>query len=164
MPMCQGCKEVFGVADMQDGYCKECYTPERAKKAYYIEGEKKIMESGNGELVLTTHRVRYDSKIMGKQTIVSMMLDEVCSCEMNYKSNAILVLLAGLSFLAGLYLPLVGIVIAFVLLAIYFITREQYLTISSAASAINVKVKGMKVELVKEFIDALESAKHEYKR
>jgi hypothetical protein len=167
MPTCKGCKEVFGVADIQDGFCKECYTPERAKKAYYIDGEKKIMESGNGELILTTHRVRYDSKIMGKQTIVSMMLDEVCSCEMNYKSNAILVLLAGLSFLAGfsgIYLPLVGIGIALVLLAIYFITREQYLTISSAASAINVKVKGMKVELIKEFIDALESAKHEYKR
>jgi hypothetical protein len=69
--------------------------------------------------------------------------------------------LAGFS---GIYLPLVGIGIALVLLAIYFITREQYLTVSSAASAINVKVKGMKVELVKEFIDALESAKHEYRR
>lgn len=42
MPMCKKCKEVFGVIDMQDGFCKSCFTPERVvEEKQSLEIEKK---------------------------------------------------------------------------------------------------------------------------
>lgn len=130
-----------------------------------INNEKKILESDKGQLILTTHRVRFDGSTAGQRKIVSIMLDEVCSCELNYKSHIILVALAALSlifgFAGGSETMLAGVIGAIIFAVTFFFTRKQMLSISSGGAAINVEAKGMKSEAVKDFIDAVELAKHE---
>jgi len=133
-----------------------------------MNDEKKILESDKGQLVLTSHRVRFDASTTGQRKIVSIMLDELCSCELNYKSHIILILLAVLSvlfgFVGGLDAIVAGIIGAIVFAIAYFLTRKQMLSLSSAGAAINVEAKGMKSEDVKDFIDAVELAKFEIRK
>ena len=133
-----------------------------------MNDERNILESDKGQLVITSHRVRFDASAAGQRKIVSIMLDELCSCELNYKSHIILILLAILSviigFVGGSDTIVAGIVGAIVLAVAYFLTRKQMLSLSSAGGAINVEAKGMKSEDIKDFIDAVELAKFEIRK
>ena len=133
-----------------------------------MNDERKILESDKGQLVLTSHRVRFDASVVGQRKIVSIMLDEICSCELNYKSHIILILLAVLSvifgFVGGSDAIVAGIVGAIVFAVAYFLTRKQMLSLSSAGAAINVEAKGVKSEDIKGFIDAVELAKFEIRK
>jgi hypothetical protein len=133
-----------------------------------MNDEKNIIESDKGQLVLTSHRVRFDVSTAGQRKIVSIMLDELCSCELNYKSHIILILLAVLSvlfgFVGGSDAIVAGIIGAIVFAIAYFLTRKQMLSLSSAGAVINVEAKGMKSEDVKDFIDAVELAKFESRK
>ena len=133
-----------------------------------MNDEKKILESDKGQLVLTSHRVRFDASTAGQRKIVSIMLDELCSCELNYKSHIILILLAALSvlfgFVGGSHAIVAGIIGAIVFAIVYFLTRKQMLSLSSAGAVINVEAKGMKPKDVKDFIDAVELAKFEIRK
>ena len=170
MGTCKKCKEVVSATEMVNGYCKKC-APGAVNEhsgMKLMKDEAVILESNTGQLVLTSHRVRFDASTAGQRKIVSIMLDEICSCELNYKSNITLIILAGLSFVFGVAggseaLKL-GIVVAVALLAAYFLTRKQMLSLSSAASSIDVEVKGMKTDDVKDFIDAVEHAKFEIRK
>ena len=130
--------------------------------------EKKILESDKGQLVLTSHRVRFDKSTAGQRKIVSITLDELCSCELNYKSHIVLILLAVLSvilgFIGGSNAIAVGIIGAIVFAIAYSLTRKQVLSLSSAGAVINVETKGMKTKDIKDFIDAVELAKFEIRK
>ena len=132
-----------------------------------INDEQKILQSDTGQLILTTHRVRFDASASGQRKIVSIMLDELCSCELNASSNILLILLAAVSAIMGLFgflagdlimIP-TGIVGAIVFAMAYLYTRRQALSLASAGATINVAAKGMKAEDIKDFIDAVEQAK-----
>ena len=134
-----------------------------------MDNEKRILESDKGQLVLTTHRVRFDASTAGQRKIVSIMLDELSSCELNYKSYIILLLLAVLSVIFGfaggaLGTIIAGIVGAVVFVAAYMLTRKQMLSLSSAGGTIDVEARGMKSEDIKDFIDATERAKFEIRK
>ena len=128
-----------------------------------INEEKTLLESNNGQLVLTTHRVRFDGKsTTGETKIVSILLDELCSCELTVKSYPILILLAALSLLyafVGINSTLAGIVGAVIFGVAFWFTRKQTLSLASAGAAINVESKNMKLVEVREFIDSVESTK-----
>lgn len=133
-----------------------------------MSGEKKILESDKGQLVLTTHRVRYDVSAAGQRKIVSIMLGELCSCELNYQSYILLIILSAFSLLLGVagstygaVVLVIGIIACIVFAAAFFLTKKTILSLSSAGAVINVETKGMKPEMIKEFIDAVESAKFE---
>ena len=133
-----------------------------------MNDETKILESDGGQLVLTSHRVRFDASTAGQRKIVSIMLDELCSCELNYRSHIVLILIAVLSAILGFAggsetIP-VGIAGAVILAVAYFLTRKHMLSLSSAGAAINVEAKGMKSEDIKDFIDAVELAKFEIRK
>jgi divalent metal cation (Fe/Co/Zn/Cd) transporter len=133
-----------------------------------MNDERKILESDKGQLVLTSHRVRFDASAAGQRNLGSIMLDELCSCELNYKSHLILILLALLSiifgFVGGADTILAGAIGAIVFPVAYFLTKKQILSLSSAGGAINIEAKGMKSEDVKDFIDAVELAKFEIRK
>jgi hypothetical protein len=42
MPMCKKCKEVVSVTDMQEGFCKNCFTPELLEEEKRRREEEKI--------------------------------------------------------------------------------------------------------------------------
>ena len=170
MGACKKCGEVVSASEMVNGYCKKC-APSAANEhsgMKFMKDESVILESNTGQLVLTSHRVRFDASTAGQRKIVSIMLDEICSCELNYKSNITLIILAAVSLILGVgsgsEALKIGVVAAVVFLAAYFFTRKQMLSLSSAAASIDVEVKGMKTDDVKDFIDAVEHAKFEIRK
>ena len=129
-----------------------------------IDGEEKILTSDNGELVLTTHRVRLDTKSLGKRKITSLLLQELCSCELSHRSYPALLLVALIGFLvavAGGSPDAMGIGVAITVISLisFFMTRKQALCLATAGAPIIVETKGMKPEKVKDFIDETEIAK-----
>ncbi len=129
-----------------------------------IDGEVKILESDNGELVLTTHRVRLDTKSLGKRKITSMLLQELSSCELSHRSYPILLLIAVIGVViavAGGNPDAIGAgaIIAIISLISFFVTRKQALCLATAGAPIIVETKGMNPDYVKNFIDETEIAK-----
>lgn len=127
-----------------------------------MNGERKLLESGNGELTLTTHKVRFDTKQWGVDHVTSIMLEELVSCQIRYASNPTLLIVAGFAVLAAIIADaLAGVVVALILVAIYFFARTQVISLESASATINLKLSGMTIDKAKEFIDQVEAAKNE---
>ncbi len=128
-----------------------------------IKGEKKIQSTYKDQLILTTHRVRYDARTAGQRKVVSIMLDELCSCELNYKSHIVFLLLAiislGYGFGVGGDAQIPGIIGGVVMILAFAFTRKQILSLASAGGAIEVKVEGSNAKKIIDFIDAVELAK-----
>lgn len=133
--------------------------------------EKILMDGDNKQITLTTHRIRQENKKWGKLDLISIMLEQVTSCQYSKKSKPIFLiigfLLFGLAFIIGSQEGEDGPVIAsgialigLVLIIIYFFTIERGLFISSATAKIKLNTKGMKDENIKLFIDKLEVAKN----
>ena len=137
-----------------------------------LAGETTISESEIEHLTLTTHRVRYDQRTSGATRIVSITLDAVSSCGIISKSYPILLLLAVVAFLLGLFLLSTGVeegnvrnglfLGAIALLIAYFATRFVALSISSPGESITVGASGVNPDVLIGFIDAVEQAKLNY--
>jgi hypothetical protein len=135
-----------------------------------MQNETVLLESTGKKLILTSHRVRYQSEAMGNAEIRSIMLEELASCAMVRGSNIILLILAGVCLLGGVVVAangprnegalIVGILLALVLVIAYFASRRQVLALASAGTTITVNTQGMKLEAVKEFIEQTEAAKN----
>ncbi len=130
-----------------------------------IDGEENILESKNGELILTTHRVRLDTKSLGKRKITSILLRELSSCELAHRSYPILLLIMVIGLIvAGVGgnsdAMVGGVAVAVIALIAYFLTRRQALCFASAGASLLVETKGMKPDYVKNFIDEAEIAKN----
>ena len=131
--------------------------------------ETVLLELGK-RLTLTSHRVRYESDAMGSEEIKSIMLDELASCAMTQTSNVILLVLALLVFLSGLFVSvsearqegalIIGVIFAVVLVIAFFVTRRQVLSLASAGTTITLNTQGTKLDTLKEFIERAEAAKN----
>lgn len=63
--------------------------------------ERLLLESDNGTLKLTTHRLRYEARAGGEMNIKSIMLEELASCAVTRSSQPILIVLALICLLIG---------------------------------------------------------------
>lgn len=136
-----------------------------------LPGERVLFESESKTLVLTTHRVRFETQSMGFASIKSIMLEEVASCVMTRTSQPILLVFAALFGLIGIIGPFIarginaalpaGVAVALIFVALYFASRRQFLSVASAGTTIRVSTKRMNVQAVSQLIDALEWAKNE---
>jgi hypothetical protein len=134
-----------------------------------MPGERVLLESDNGQLILTSHRVSFEASAAGMAEFTSIMLEELASCQITYTSKPILLVLAVLSVLVGAYFntsrdstPLVvGVIAGALLVAAYFATRTQVISLASAGATIRAGTKGMSMETAKQFIDKAELAKNE---
>lgn len=133
-----------------------------------LPSEQVLLESKGKTLILTTHRVRYDSQRMGGGEIISIMLDELASCAMIRRSKPILLILAGAFLLISLYLysqyqqglASFGLLVTAALVVSYFVTRRQIIELASAGASIRVNTSGMSIPAVRGFIDTAEEAKN----
>jgi hypothetical protein len=132
--------------------------------------ETLLLESDNKTLKLTTHRVRYEASAGGEMQIKSMMLEELASCAVTRTSQPILIVLAVVCLLIGGVVSaqnnqppaiIAGVVIGLIFVALYFGTKQQFLALASAGTTIRVNAKGMKVETIRGFVDAIEGAKND---
>jgi hypothetical protein len=135
-----------------------------------MPGEKVLIQSDNGKLVLTSHRVRFEARVSGRAKFTSIMLEGLVSCQITYTSAPILLWLALLSLPVGAYFNtardntsvIVGLIAAALFVLGYFVTRTRVLSLASAGGAtIDVGTKGMSMDTAKQFIDKAESAKNE---
>jgi hypothetical protein len=131
---------------------------------------EKILSNRRG-LTLTTHRIRYQSEVWGSSQIKSIMLEELASCVVTRSSNPVLLVLAALCFLVGIIIatnnrdaapPLIGaLVLASVLVGIYFATRQQILLLESGGTTITATVEVANMIELRGLIDEIEAAKNE---
>ncbi len=132
------------------------------KQNYLLEHEKIITTSGNGNAILTNLRIQYSDKKWGKAYTLSMLLKNISTVEVNYKSNRLLLIIAGLIFLVGLITGeqlFISTTIAVLLTLFFLVTRRHYITIASNGGAkMNLLVKGMKSKNVLHFLNQIEQA------
>jgi hypothetical protein len=142
-----------------------------------LPGERILLESDPKGLILTTHRVRSETRNRGRQEVISIMLEELVSCTITEDSSSSgLLVCAAISAALGIlepigvldfivprspYARITGIVIALILLIVYFIMRQQIIVLASAAATIKSSTKGMSTQAAKDFIDIVEAAKNE---
>lgn len=130
-----------------------------------LPDETVVLKSETGQLVLTSHRVRYHSESFGAANIVSIMLEQVASCGLVHSTAPLLLILAGFCALFVVAGP--GELRVFLLIAgaalvgAYFATRKHILAIASAGHHIKVAIQGMSTGDVMRFIEATELAKNQ---
>ncbi|MBN2285941.1 MAG: hypothetical protein JXI43_05795 [Tissierellales bacterium] len=132
-----------------------------------LENEKIILESDTKEFILTTCRVRQEIKTGGNKQLKSILLEELDSCSIKYKSRLSILILGIVLALLGLVFnkPLdgagiTGIFIGIILGAIYYFTRSIVIYLSSKKEAITINAKSVGFEKSKELIDSVEEAKN----
>jgi hypothetical protein len=136
-----------------------------------LPDERILLESDSKTLVLTTHRVRFKSTGSGKDHLISIMLEEVASCQASVTSRPMYLILAGAFLLVGLGVGsqqrdggafgVVVLAVSALFGVLYFTTRGGVLAINSAKGSIRVPIRGKSLKAAEEFVDALERAKHE---
>lgn len=129
--------------------------------ARLLDGEKVLVASDDGILVLTNARVRFDERGVGSARYVSIMHPSISSCGLVTKSNPVLLTLGGAAILFGLVMEedvrVFSWLTAVVLTVAYFWTRKSVLKISSnGGDHITVPTTGMGRSAVLDFLDQVD--------
>lgn len=134
-----------------------------------LPGEILLQQSNNNAFVLTSHRVRLEAQTTGLSKVTSIMLEELSACEITTVSKPWLLVAALVVFILGLVYGnssreptgiIGGIVVAVLLVAAYFGSRQGVISLRSSGGAINASTTGLTLEASKSFIDAVEAAKN----
>jgi hypothetical protein len=129
-----------------------------------LPGERKVSESSDGAVVLTSHRVRLDQG----GAFVSISLEQVASCSIGTRSHPILLVLAAVVWLGsfqfagervGTIAFLLGVMVGALIVALYVMSRTQIIVIASPGESIQIRTRGMSRAACVQFIDDLERAK-----
>jgi hypothetical protein len=130
-------------------------------------GEQIITQSSDCAVTLTTHRICYEYREWGRFSEQSIMLEHITSCE-NYYSTQIWMLIAGVICVLGAFLEGLnhdpslltgGLLLALVLGFLYWLTRQNFIVISSPSTSMVIKVK-IKKENVRNFVNNVEQARN----
>jgi hypothetical protein len=129
-----------------------------------LPGERKVSESSDGTVLLTSHRVRLDQ---GGE-LVSISLDQVASCSIGTRSHPILLVIAAVVWLGSFQFAgeqvgtipfVVGALVGALIVALYVRSRTQVIVIASPGESIRIRTRGMTRAVCVQFIDDLERAK-----
>jgi hypothetical protein len=129
-----------------------------------LPGERKLSESSDGTVLLTSHRVRLDQ---GGE-FVSISLDQVASCSIGTRSHPILLVIAAIVWLGSFQFAgdqvgtipfVVGALAGALIVALYVMSRTQVIVIASRGESIRIRTRGMTRAVCIQFIDDLERAK-----
>lgn len=137
-----------------------------------INNEEITISANSDEVVLTNYRVYQSSKEWGKSFRLSIFLEDISSIETRYQSDIYLIIIGFIIALLGLtqignspggginYIPVIGIVIGVIFLAIWLASRKNIIKISSnGGSALNCQVENMSDEAIEDFIILVLNAK-----
>ncbi|QEM11759.1 hypothetical protein [Mucilaginibacter rubeus] len=136
-----------------------------------FEDEKIITTTDDNIIILTTHRIRSTNSLgWGHRETTSIMLDMVSSIKTTYNSYPVLLVIAAIIAIAGFILSnqnnssygvSFAIVLAIILVSIYFVTRKHVCVIaSSGGSRIVFATSNMSHDSLISFIDRVEESKH----
>lgn len=135
-----------------------------------IKGEELLMLLCDGNLTLTSARVRFHQTESGKSRTISITLDSVVSCSLNTISTPRLLIYGVLAFGFAFILhsqaspdlfifELLVFLAGIICIIAFFLGRSTLLTISSAGEKIIIPIRGSGKEPFLQFIDTLEHAK-----
>lgn len=129
-----------------------------------LEGEKKILESDTGQFTLTTHRACFIAQTWGKAVQKTILLEDIDSCDVEYRSKPILIaigiVICILAVISGdSQLLSVGIVFGIIFSVLFFLSRKSIIVLKSRSNKIELNTKGMKIEIIQDFINDIEKAK-----
>ena len=143
---------------------------ERDADLNLMPGEKVLLKSEGGTLILTTHRIRHQTESFGYARIISIMLEELASCAMVRTSYPLFLVLAALCAVGGLLITVanrgdaapfgLGLVLALILVVLFLASRQEMVSLASAGATIRVSTRSMKRGEAKDLLDATESAKN----
>ena len=68
---------------------------------FLLPGERILFESEANSLILSTHRIRFDTGSGANSRLISIMLEELCSSEITRTHYPVLLLLAPFCLFAG---------------------------------------------------------------
>jgi hypothetical protein len=133
-----------------------------------LPNEQRLISSNENKVILTDHRIEMTDSVWGQSFTISMFLENISSIEVKYKHKLLVLILACLFVVSGLYLaqfrsqgPMAG---AFFLGALCFVwwwfTRRHVISISpDGGSSLNFEVQGMSSASIDEFICSVATAK-----
>ena len=142
------------------------------------DSQEKIIETYIENIQLTNKKLRKETKSFGKKQIQSIMLEDITSSQVIYRSKpmliiwSIIILLISIisgaiileefrgGFLGALTIA-IGISISLILIIRYFITRNYSLSFGSSSLTINFKAKRVKYEKLIKTINVVEKVKIE---
>ncbi|HUL41111.1 MAG TPA: hypothetical protein VLV32_04290 [Burkholderiales bacterium] len=134
---------------------------------HYMPGEKILFESKSTKLVLTTHRVRFESRTLGRKLVTSFMLEEIVSCNLIYRNHPSFIGVGIVFGIAGFYLVryvdfawAIGLTFMALCLLAYLATIERAVVLSSSNAVMNVPLGVLGDQDPIEFIDEVETAKN----
>jgi hypothetical protein len=136
-----------------------------------LPDEEVLVSSNEDRVILTNQRIHQSVKDCGRANQITIFLENISSVEMLYKSNPLLLVLAGFFFLAGLIassagyenygsLWFGGFILSIIFLVFWFYSKNRLVTIASnGGSKMNFQVNGMKTSDVVEFVNKVIRAK-----
>ena len=120
-----------------------------------LQNEKRILESDNKQIVLTSQRLRYYETTGKNSNFTSIMLDRISSISLTYQSNTMYLIIGIIT---------IPIVVGLLLIFIYFKTKKHVVSIvPDGGSAIAIEINGMKRNFLMDFINDVEKAAYELK-
>lgn len=135
---------------------------------HLLPGEKIVWRTKGNELILTTHRIRWQASSWGEKHIVSIMLEEVKYCEIRYNKSPILGILAVVAAVLGIFgavtldkwaVLIIGVGISALFFGLSLIMRRLELIVSATDLAIVINTGGWDMGVAIEFVDKLEAMK-----
>lgn len=133
----------------------------------FFDGEHKLMEVGDGIIVLTNFRVYREERSPGFFSVRSITLDAVSSCRVEQTSSLIFIVIAIAFGLVSVFLlgsqwrsyASIGFLACFLSICLYYLSRKAVFVITSANGSIGININPNKIEPWLDFIDALDEAK-----
>ena len=133
-----------------------------------LPGEQTLVQAGS--LTVTTHRVRQEKVSWGAAQTIGILLEDISSCALLYRSYYGWLILAVIAVLGGIgstsfsrydsNSAAIGLVAALVFVGLFFLTRRQALLISSAGGLPIVYITGGADRTqALQIIDTIEAAK-----
>ena len=132
--------------------------------------ERILLESGNGEFTLSTHKIRHETQRGGAYNFKSIPLEELTGSEVKRKSHPMLLSAAGVAILAGGAFAFTsndpeamfgGLGLAAILAFVYWASQRQVIVFSSLSTKIELSANSMGVEKAVAAVNRVEQAKQQ---
>jgi hypothetical protein len=138
--------------------------------ALKLLGDEQVLVGGNGPLCLTTHRVRFETRDSGNESVDEIFLEDLSYQAVRMSSRPLFLALAGLSVLLAAYslvafrssdygVTIIAVISAIIFAVVYAFTRRQTLILASSGGRIQLAAKSMPRETLDWFLLKLAEAK-----
>jgi len=137
---------------------------------FMLIGGEQVIVGADGPLCLTTHRVRFEGRRVGSQSVDEIFLEDVSYKAIRMSSRPLYLALAGFLALfsvsvalassgSGPELAIIGILGAIAFAIAYVVTRRQVLVLASSGGRIELAASSMPRETLDWFLLKLAEAK-----